>query len=604
MFRKNVILIIFLSIVRLVAAQNVSEQIKLAQEYMKNGEYDKAADMYKDIYSDNPSSNAYYKNYYNCLLILEDYKEIEKIIEKQIKKYPENLSYYVDLGYSYEKRGNLAEKNKNYDLAIAKIGNQKTQVIQLANAFMMLNELSRAIQVYEAGRKNVNDYSFANELANLYYRNGELSTALELYINYAQEDPNNFANTVASLQRILDEESDHLLLQEKLYARIQKKDDPILIELLVWDFVQLKDFESALIQTKALDKRLKENGRRVFDLAVSATDEKEYDAAIDCYNYIVQIGPQSPYYFMARNGILDCRWAKITETTYYTQADIDDLKNNYVNFLKEYNRSDYRAASVTEDLAKLEAFYNNNVDEAITLLENVLSWAALNIAQKSEFKITLGDLYLISGDVWESTLLYSQVDKSMKDEPIGEMARFKNAKLAYYRGDFNLAQGQLNILKASTSELVANDALKLSVFITDNLGLDSVIEPMVLFAQADLLLFQNNIEGCEQTLSTLLETYPGHKLTDDVYFVKYQIAIKNRQMDSAVQYLEYIRKNYAFDLLSDDAVFYLGEIYQNYYKDSEKAMACYEELIVQYKDSLFVNEARKRFRLLRGDKLN
>lgn len=571
---------------------------------MKNGEYDKAADVYKDIYNENPASYAYYKNYYDCLLILEDYKEIEKIIEKQLKKYPENLAYYVDLGYSFEKRNDIAGRDTYYDLAISKISNQKSQVIQLANAFIGLNALQRAIEVYSAGQKKVNDYSFNSELALLYYRSGDIDRAMDYYIGFALEDANHLNSVTAALQKILDEESDHLTFREKLYNRIQQKEEPVLIELLVWDFIQSKDFESALIQTKALDKRLKENGRRVYELAQSATNEKEYDAAIACYNYIVELGTASPFYFMARNGILDCRWAKIKETNYYTQDDIDDLKYNYQNFLNEYNRNDYRAASVTQSLATLEAFYNYNVEAGIILLENVLTWPALNTAQKSEFKITLGDLYLISGDIWEATLLYSQVDKAMKDEPIGEMARFKNAKLAYYRGDFNLAQGQLDVLKASTSELVANDALKLSVFISDNLGLDSVMEPMWLFANADLYVFQNKTDSAKIILDSLLQLFPAHKLTDDVYFMKYQIAFKNREMDSARQYLEFIRSNYAFDLLSDDALFYLGDLYQNYYNDTAKAMACYEELIVQYKDSLFVNEARRRFRVLRGDKIN
>lgn len=571
---------------------------------MKNGEYDKAADVYKDIYNENPASYAYYKNYYDCLLILEDYKEIEKIIEKQLKKYPENLAYYVDLGYSFEKRNDIAGRDTYYDLAISKISNQKSQVIQLANAFIGLNALQRAIEVYSAGQKKVNDYSFNSELALLYYRSGDIDRAMDHYIGFALEDANHLNSVTAALQKILDEESDHLTFREKLYNRIQQKEEPVLIELLVWDFIQSKDFESALIQTKALDKRLKENGRRVYELAQSATNEKEYDAAIACYNYIVELGTASPFYFMARNGILDCRWAKIKETNYYTQDDIDDLKYNYQNFLNEYNRNDYRAASVTQSLATLEAFYNYNVETGIILLENVLTWPALSTAQKSEFKITLGDLYLISGDIWEATLLYSQVDKAMKDEPIGEMARFKNAKLAYYRGDFNLAQGQLDVLKASTSELVANDALKLSVFISDNLGLDSVMEPMWLFANADLYVFQNKTDSAKIILDSLLQLFPAHKLTDDVYFMKYQIAFKNREMDSARQYLEFIRSNYAFDLLSDDALFYLGDLYQNYYNDTAKAMACYEELIVQYKDSLFVNEARRRFRILRGDKIN
>ncbi|MFN3940551.1 MAG: tetratricopeptide repeat protein, partial [Chitinophagales bacterium] len=317
--------------------QATSEQVKLAQEYMKNGEYDKAADIYKTVYNDNPASNAYYKNYFNCLLILEDYKEIEKIIQKQLKKYPDNLTYYVDLGYSYEKRNNIAERDKNYNEAISRIGNQKSQVIQLANSFITLNEISKAIEVYQIGRKKVAEYTFSNELANLYYRSGDISKALDFYIDYALENPENLNNTTTNLQRILDEETDHLLLQEKLYARIQQKDAPVLIELLVWDFVQLKDFESAFIQMKALDKRLREDGKRVYELAQSATSEKEYDAAIQCYQYIVGLGSQSPYYFMARNGILNCRWAKITETTYYTQSDIDDLKAKYLEFLAEYS---------------------------------------------------------------------------------------------------------------------------------------------------------------------------------------------------------------------------------------------------------------------------
>ncbi|MBK7107929.1 MAG: hypothetical protein IPH61_01925 [Bacteroidetes bacterium] len=274
MLRKIVFLLITCIVFQTVQAQNISEQIKLGQEYMKNGEYDKAADLYKVIYNDNPTSNAYYKIYYNCLLILEDYKEIEKIINKQIKKSPENLTYYVDLGYSYEKQNNITDRDKNYNLAISKIGNERAQVIQLANAFMSINDLQRAIDVYSVGKKNVKDYSFNNELAILYYRSGDISRAMDFYIDYAMEDINNLNNVTTSLQRILDEESDHMLFQEKLYNRIQQKDAPVLIELLVWDFVQIKDFESAFIQMKALDKRLKENGSRVYELALTATNEK------------------------------------------------------------------------------------------------------------------------------------------------------------------------------------------------------------------------------------------------------------------------------------------------------------------------------------------
>ncbi len=191
----------------------------------------------------------------------------------------------------------------------------------------------------------------------------------------------------------------------------------------------------------------------------------------------------------------------------------------------------------------------------------------------------------------------------MKDEPLGELARYKNARLAYYRGDFNYSQGLLDVLKAATSELVANDAMKLSVFITENLGLDSVAEPMQLFSQADLLVFQNKPNDAVIILDTLNARFPGHSLTDDILFLKSEIALKNQEVDKAVEMLENLRQNYGFELLADDAIFKLGELYQYDLKDFDNAKLCYEQIILNYQDSLYVNEARKRYRDLRGDQL-
>ena len=560
----------------------------LAQQFMSNGEYDKAADIYKKLYNEN--ANSYYKSYYNCLLVLNDFKEIEKIIGKQIKNNPENLTYYVDLGYAYEKNGNTKERDKQWELAIQKITDNKTQVNLLANAFVGLDQLYNAIKTYEKAQKIVSTYSFNYELGGMYY---------------AENDKSAMSKTTAALSRILDEEKDHTLLQEKIFERIQKNQNEILFtELLIWDYIQLKDFDGAFIQAKALDKRNKENGERVFDLAETAKIEGAYDNAIEGYNYIIAKGKNFPYYFSSKNGILNCRKDKIFKTNSYSDVDISELKSSYTDFLQEYLKNDFRAATVTADLAKLEAFYIHDIDRAIEILEPVVEWPALNISDRSKIKLDLGDFYLISGDVWEATLLYSQVDKAMKDEPLGEEARLKNAKLAYYRGDFKYSQGMLDVLKAATSELVSNDAMKLSVFITENLALDSVSEPMELFAKADLMVFQNKIKEAVIILDTLDARYPAHKLADDILFLKSTIALRQKDITTAVAYLETIRENYTYELLADDAIFKLAEIYQYDFKDLEKAKLCYEQIILNFKDSLYANEARKRFRALRGDNLN
>ncbi len=598
---KRFLVIILLS--ALVLPLSAQTDASLAQQYMSNGEYDKAADVYKKLFNDNP--NGYYKAYYTCLLVLRDFKEIDRIIDKQMKKNPDNLTYYVDKGNALEKQGNSKDANKQYTTAIDKMTDNRPQATQLANAFIGLDKLDMAIATYEKAQKVVSTYSFNYELAGMYYRDGNFELSLETYLNfYGEKDQNGFSKTTSAFTRMLDEEKDHELLQEKLFARIQSgKNEVLYTELLIWDYIQLKDFEGALIQVKALDKRNKENGERVLELAETARTEGAYDDAIAAYEYIISKGNDYPHYFSAKNGILNCHKEKIFKIGTYTSADVNALRTSYLAFLQEYSRKDARAANVTADLARLEAFYAGNIARAIELIDPVIVWPALTEAERSRLKLDLGDFYLISGDVWEATLLYSQVDKSMKDEPLGEEARYKNAKLAYYRGDFKYAQGLLDVLKAATSELVANDAMQLSVFITDNLGLDSVAEPMMIFAKADLLLFQNDIPGALDALDSLAALYPAHQLTDDILYLKAQTALKQQDIDKATALLEEIRQNYSFDLLGDDAVFKLGELYQFHYRDLEKAKLCYEQIILNYKDSLYATEARKRFRELRGDKL-
>lgn len=587
-----------------VHAQTTTEQVQLAKEYELNGEYDKAIDIWKSLYDANAASNTYYKYYYNALLNSADYKELEKLVRKQMRKFPDNPTYLVDLGRSYRQQNEDAKAMATYEEAVQALGKDKSQYVQLANAFLLIDEADFAIKTYEKGAQEVKGYSYNYELANLYYRTSQYRRSMETYVEHLLEQPGRFNNICNGLERMLTDDSGHMMLQEIIYARIQNNNDPILIDLLVWDFVQQQDFASAFLQVKALDKRFKEDGERVIELAEVAQDEKDYDAAISCYNYVAAKGSSSPYYYVARNGLLNCRRAKITETNVYTKDDLLSLKADYLQFLDDYNRADYRAAFISSELAKLDAFYLYYVDSAIARLEQVITWQRLNPSQLAEFKLVLGDLYLISGDVWESTLIYSQVDKAMKDDPLGEDARFRNARLAYFKGDFALAQGQLDVLKAATSELVANDALKLSVFITSNLGLDSVAEPMEMYANAELLYFQNRSEAALQKLQELEKAYPGHPLTDDNYYLRFQIAMKMQQTDDAVAALEYIRENQAFGLLADDALFALGQLYELQLNDPEKAKLCYEQIILQYKDSIYIAQARKQYRRLRGDTIN
>ncbi len=207
---------------------------------------------------------------------------------------------------------------------------------------------------------------------------------------------------------------------------------------------------------------------------------------------------------------------------------------------------------------------------------------------------------LIKGEVWDASLLYAQVDKDFKYDQLGEQAKLKNAKVSYYTGNFNFAKGQLDVLKGSTSKLIANDAMELSILITDNSTIDTSTTPLLMYARADLMSYQNKDSLAVNTLDSINTIYPGHALADEVLFKKYEIAYKRQEFEKCIEFLESIATTYSYDILADDAYFKLAELYDFVLKDAEKAKENYGKILFDYQGSLYVVEARKRYRAIEG----
>lgn len=299
---------------------------------------------------------------------------------------------------------------------------------------------------------------------------------------------------------------------------------------------------------------------------------------------------------------MQCRRRKITEGFNYTQLDLTTLEAEYESFLTQYGKS-HLSATIILQLAELEAVYLRNLPKAISLLEELKLVPGVRPNILARLKINLGDYYLMHGDIWESTLLYSQVDKAFKEDTIGQEARFKNARLSYFNGDFQWAQAQFDVLKASTSKLIANDALDLSVFIMDNLNLDTTSDAISLYASAEMLVLQNRYEEAFLKLDTLARDFPEHSLQDDILYLKGRIWDQQRNYEKAIPLYQEIAEKYKEDIRADNALYALAQIYELKQIDLEKAKEIYEKIFLDYSGSVFAVDARKRFRVLRGDKV-
>lgn len=602
---KKVLNIIFLIIVSLASVNNsfAQQKYRLAVEYYNSGEYEKASEIYASLYKENPQNKSYFNWYIQCLLDLKDYDDAGKIIQSELKKTPGDVSLLVTYGNLLERQG-LPDKAKiEFRKAIDKLDPDPSNITNLANSFTNLAKYDLAIETYLKGEKISNiENLYVYNLADLYRRQGDVKNMIKYYLLTAEREPSSI-NIQTSLQRFLSED-DYAELQRQLYLKIQEKANiPHYGELLQWTFTQKKEYDKALRQAKALDRQFEENGSRVFNLAETAYKDKDYNTAIEAYQYIVSNhGRNTSYYLDAKRGLLNSKKSRVTDSFNYTKADLLTLKQEYNSFLNEMGRNT-QTATLMQEFAEFEALYVNELDTAILILEDLRQFGGLSPESVAKAKLALGDYYLMSGDRWEASLLFSQVDKDFKEGQVGEYARYRNAKLSYYAGDFEWAQEQFKILKGATSKLISNDAIDMSVFILDNLGMDTTDVTLKMYAQADLLAFQNKFSEALILLDSIKILFPDHSLDDDVMYTKAQIFRKLRKTDDMIAMYQAIIEKYPEEIRADNALFELAELYETKLNEPEKAKLLYEKIFLEYASSTFASEARQRFRKLRGDEL-
>jgi tetratricopeptide (TPR) repeat protein len=322
--------------------------------------------------------------------------------------------------------------------------------------------------------------------------------------------------------------------------------------------------------------------------------------AIEAFDLLLKRGPSNPYYTESLTGSLQSRFLKITEGYHFNREDLISLRDEYDRTLAELGRNS-RTLVLMRDLAHLEAFYLDQLDEAVELLEEALQIQGADDDLKSDIKLELGDIYLFTGEVWEASLLYSQVEKAFKNDPIGHEAKFRNARLSYYIGEFDWARAQLDVLKAATTKLIANDAMELSLLISDNMDPDSTYTGLAYYARADLLRYRNQDSLAIRTLDSIRMQVLYHPLDDEILYSKAEIYIKQKRYQLADSLLEEIVRVYPDDILADNALFERAQLQAGAMNNKDKAMELYQQLMLDYPGSLFTTEARKRFRQLRGD---
>jgi tetratricopeptide (TPR) repeat protein len=589
-----------------IQAQSSSNQqnIQLAQQYLEKGEFDKAIDIYKKLEGDSETFLEIYDDYKTSLRQIKDTKSEEALINKAYLISGKDPIYLFQLALFLEDTKSEKEAQKQLDKALKGLKNNSYQIYQITKLLIDSNHLEWAKQVYLKGKEIFKDpNAFDLDLAYIEGLMGNFKLMSISLIQYANAHPNELQNVTQLIESQIEKKENADIFEEELLRSIGKdKEAWSAIELLAWLYKKQEDYASAFDQIRSLDLLQNEGGTQVLDLARLAYREKDYRTSSKAYNYLIQKGRNHPLYYTASLELINSQKGLIFQKAKFDSTDLLQLKNSYLQIINE-NFNTYNTAKAKIDLADLEAKYLFQIDSAIALLFEVTEDRNTPKDFLANAKLDLGDYYIMNGEDWESTLLYTQIAKAFKGTPIGEEAKYRNARLAYFKGDFEWALTQLKVIKGNTFELISNDAIELATFISDNFNQDynENKDAMKSFSEMDLLFFQNKWAEANKIADLMLLNYKGHPIEDDIFFMKAKIGDKLKDYPTEEKYLLKIIDEFPTSILADNALFQLASLYENQVLDLEKAKTYYEKIILEYPDSIFTIDARKRYRYLRGD---
>ena len=583
------------------AQDNVEEA--LAYQYYQQADYEKAASMLEKLFNSTKSDN-YFDLYYTSLLKIKKYDEAEALVKRLVKQSPQKLNYQIALGRVYQENGKTADANKIYYTAIQNVQKNEFQIRDLANSFYRFEAYDMAVNTFLQGRKLLNDEQvFAFELLSIYRFKKDKSALIQEYLNALPANPQMLAQAQSVLANLFESNSDYQILQSALLKKIQK--DPqneIFTELLIWQFIQQQEYEMALRQLIAQDRRTKNSSNLLFNTANTFVANKVFATAIKAYEYLLTKGTENELYLPSKMQLINAKYELTLQGKIETVA-IKALADEFSQIITQYGINSQTIFALKK-LAYLQAYYLNDLSSAEKTLEQALKVPGLPGMEAAQLKVDLGDIYVLNKQPWEAVLIYEQVSKQYDNLPVANEARFRSARLSFYQGNFKFAKSQADVLKASTSQLMANDALNLSLLISDNLQSKNDSLALMMYADAEMLQFVNNNSAALKKLDSIDVAYPKNSLADDILMAKAKIFIKNNDFTNAETNLKQLISLHFTSIWIDDAIFTLAELYETKLNNTEEAKKLYQQLITDFPGSMLNTEARKRFRNLRGERVD
>jgi len=570
----------------------------LAENYFNKGEFEKALILFQKLHNSNPTNSNLVFRIIEIQQELQHFDEAEMFVKSQLST-RNNPQMLVELGYNFQLQNKMEKAKENYQQAIDVAKSVPNYTYAIGLRFEEHSLVSQAIEVYKRALNQTQNPNYEYRLAGLYAEQKDVQNMFLSYLNFTENNPTYLNQVLRLFGDYISDQSDseyNQILKKIVLKKLKSSSNIFWNQMLSWLYVQQQDFKKAFLLERSIFRRNNNSLQGIIDVGMMAKSAKNYTVTFEVFEYVIQNAQDSRLIIEANRQLLELELVRTTS------PDLKQIKTKYNTLLDRYGLNS-ETVELQLSYADFLVLHFQQKPKAISFLKSALG-QNLSPTDLGRIKLKLADILVANSQFNQALLYYAQVQTSLKNSTLAQEARFKSARTSYYKGDFDWAENQLKVLKASTSQLIANDALDLQLLITDHKFGDSLQIPLRLYAKADFLTFQNKKAEAISVLDKLISEQNTHAIVDEALLLQAELFESTTQHQKAKENYLRIIGDFSSEILIDDAHFALAELYRKVLDQPEQSIQHYEKIIFNHPDSIHFVESKKHFRNLREKSKN
>lgn len=608
---KIIVLLIFS--VLLVNAQVRDDdyaKFTLAESLERAGQYEDALNLFEELYLSESSNTQYFNALHRVYLQLKNYAASIDLLENRILEKPDDISLHGMLGSTYYIMGNEEKAYEVWDKALIRTPNNPMMYRIIANYAVERRVFEKAIELYERGKEISDDkVLFAYDLAQLYTLTMQFGKAAEEYCTILDKEPMQrqvIEQMILSYSGKPDALEATILVVEDWSSRSNLSLSYLHARLLT----EAKEFEEAFEVYRDIDEEQSNLGKDLYNFAELLSREKNYLMAGRVYGEIIDLYPNSPLIPIAKLGyaksieatlIEDYReslplWKPYFHFIKYDSEKIDDVLTAFNEVVEIYANTEAAFEALLR-IGLIQFYMQNDPLKASEYFKIVIS-DGINSKSAGDAFIELGNIALLNGNLDEAELFFSKlIEKTHSDNQRHNLAKFKLARVNLFKQNFDEANNQLAAILHNLKDDSANDAIELSLVLNTTMNDSS---NLAHFAEAEFLTEQKKFNEAANKYSLIYQNPQAFVLHSITKLRQAEMMLAEDDFDEAIKLFENIAEEGEKNIYADKALYLLGKTYHSGLGNREKALEIYERLLIEFPNSLYIDEARNEILLIRN----